>query len=531
MKNLFIRLSIKVKILTFVFIAIFFMLSVGIMGYVSLNKSIMAVNVLTKQNYPKVLLVQKLKADNHAMMRFLWTTHGLFQFTGERKNQIDEAKNMFKELKLDMENIRKATFDPASTKIVAEIEKRWKDLSVSIPQIIEAYEMGTAEADKKATNTLAFEAVAQANEIHDFFKELDVKLQNEILLENKISEEKSNTLKSYIIASVCIGVILLNIIGYVFALELAKLLLNVASNIDLNTKTLSQASVQMSGISSELTSDSSKQAEAMTQTSASMVELNSMIALNTEHALKSVQISNTNKEDVLQSQTILKKVIDSIEEVDKGNIEVSNQVEQNNEKLNEIVKIILDINNKTNVINDIVFQIKILSFNASVEAARAGEHGKGFAVVAEEVGTLAQSTSKAAKEITALLNSSVDQVKNIANATSEQVKILVENNKLKVSGCINESNNCDIFLEKVVRGSLDINQMLQEISMSSNEQSKGVDEISKAVNQLSEVFQNSRLLSNKNEESSQILSNQISELNVEVDHLKGVVNGIRKQTG
>ena len=35
------------------------------------------------------------------------------------------------------------------------------------------------------------------------------------------------------------------------------------------------------------------------------------------------------------------------------------------------------------VINDIVFQTKLLSFNASVEAARAGESGKGFAVVAE----------------------------------------------------------------------------------------------------------------------------------------------------
>ncbi|MBC7465119.1 MAG: hypothetical protein H7256_03945 [Bdellovibrio sp.] len=48
-----------------------------------------------------------------------------------------------------------------------------------------------------------------------------------------------------------------------------------------------------------------------------------------------------------------------------------------------------EIGNKTKVINDIVFQTKLLSFNASVEAARAGEHGKGFAVVAEEVGKLA----------------------------------------------------------------------------------------------------------------------------------------------
>ncbi len=57
-----------------------------------------------------------------------------------------------------------------------------------------------------------------------------------------------------------------------------------------------------------------------------------------------------------------------------------------------------DIGDKTKVINDIVFQTKRLSFNASVEAARAGEHGKGFAVVAEEVGNLAQMSKDKVQE-------------------------------------------------------------------------------------------------------------------------------------
>lgn len=525
MKKILLGLSIRIKILAFVFIAITFLAAVGVMGYVALEKSINSVNVLTKKEYPKVLLVQKLKADNHALMRFLWTTHGLYQYEGERKNQIDEAKNMFKELTLDMEHISKTNFDEDSKKSVVEIEKRWKDLSSSIPKIIEIYEKGTEDANKTATNTLAFEAVAQANEIHDFFKELDVKLQKEILAQTSISEYKAIELKKYIATSVIFGAILLSIIGYFFAFELSKTLLTVAQNIDLNAKTLSQASNQLSDASLALSNDSSKQAEAMTETSASMVELNSMIALNTEHAQRSVDVSNSNKEDVLKSQFILKRVIQAIEEVDQGNLEVSNQVETNNEKLNDIVKIILDINNKTNIINDIVFQIKLLSFNASVEAARAGEHGKGFAVVAEEVGNLAQSTSKAAQEIASLLNTSVDQVKNIANETSAQVKGLVENNKEKVTNCIRESNECDIFLEKVVSGSIDINQMLQEISLSSDEQSKGVDEISRALNQLSETFQNSKQLSNRNEESSKVLANQVVNLNEEVENLKSIVNG------
>ncbi|MBC7659266.1 MAG: hypothetical protein H7249_06115 [Chitinophagaceae bacterium] len=54
-----------------------------------------------------------------------------------------------------------------------------------------------------------------------------------------------------------------------------------------------------------------------------------------------------------------------------------------------MVSVINEIVDKTRVINAIVFQTQLLSFDASVEAARAGERGKGFAVVAEKVETKA----------------------------------------------------------------------------------------------------------------------------------------------
>src|SRR5690606_24115239 len=64
----------------------------------------------------------------------------------------------------------------------------------------------------------------------------------------------------------------------------------------------------------------------------------------------------------------------------------------------------------TSLIDAIAFQTNILALNASVEAARAGQHGKGFAVVATEVGALSNKTAQAAREIAALVHTSVQNM-------------------------------------------------------------------------------------------------------------------------
>lgn len=91
----------------------------------------------------------------------------------------------------------------------------------------------------------------------------------------------------------------------------------------------------------------------------------------------------------------------AIDEISTGHSQLLDQNMQEGQKTNEEVVILLgqsvtllkeltdqfkEVISKTAVINGIVMQTRLLSFNASVEAARAGEHGKGFAVVAEEIG-------------------------------------------------------------------------------------------------------------------------------------------------
>ena len=88
-------------------------------------------------------------------------------------------------------------------------------------------------------------------------------------------------------------------------------------------------------------------------------------------------------------------------------IEAIERIQASSAKVSEIVDVIGDIANQTN----------LLAFNAAIEAARAGQQGVGFSVVAAEVRKLAERSSEAAKEISALIVTSVEQVKQGAEVS------------------------------------------------------------------------------------------------------------------
>ncbi|PHV70503.1 hypothetical protein CS063_10475 [Sporanaerobium hydrogeniformans] len=179
-----------------------------------------------------------------------------------------------------------------------------------------------------------------------------------------------------------------------------------------------------------------------------------------------------------------------------------NQAEQGNEEIQALIQAMKRINATSKQIESIIGEIEriasqtnLLALNASIEAARAGEAGRGFAVVAAEIGKLAASSSASAINTRELISKSLQEIE--------------EGNQVTV--------HTSETLEKIINGINTLAETSQFISSISDSQAETMQEMSRAVGQISNIVQNNSAAA---EETSTISQ----ELYAHSESLKYLVN-------
>lgn len=247
--------------------------------------------------------------------------------------------------------------------------------------------------------------------------------------------------------------------------EMANNTSEVMGNINNAAEQVSSGAKQVSDSSMALSQGATEQATSIEQLTASIEEISSQTRQNADNANQANDLTETVKENAVQGNDEMKKMLKAMEEINDSSSNIS-----------KIIK----------VIDEIAFQTNILALNAAVEAARAGQHGKGFAVVAEEVRNLAARSANAAKETTMMIEGSIKKVQGgtkIATVTAEA-------------------------LTKIVDGIEKVANIVNEIATASNEQALGIAQINQGVMQVSEVVQTNSATSEESAAASEELSGQ-----------------------
>lgn len=218
------------------------------------------------------------------------------------------------------------------------------------------------------------------------------------------------------------------------------------------TRVTSAASEIADG-NTDLSSRTEQQAAAVVQTAASMEQLTATVKNNADNARHASKLAAEASQTASQGGNVMRDMVATM-----GDINTSSRK-------------IADI---TAVINSIAFQTNILALNAAVEAARAGEQGRGFAAVASEVRSLSQRSSQAAKDIEHLIAESVSRIDTGSHLVVKAGQTM----------------------EQVVHSVTRVNDIMGEISSASEEQSRGIEQIARAVSELdSTTQQNASLVS------------------------------------
>ena len=438
-------------------------------------------------------------------------------------NQIQKSRMEFLKNKDALSAMMSSSSEEKA--FMERVEKPWKDFEALGQEIISLQAKGDPESMNRLAELVRKRCPEIALELDTAVEDMIAWQEDRAIKRNEVAQSSSEVTTNISFFLAFLGVALALTGGGIFASSIVKTISRTMRELETSAEAINKESNDVAGISSNLSEAATQQAASLQETVASIDEISAMVARNSDSAFASVKSSENSTQAARKGKQKVEEMMDSINAIAAGNKYIIDEMQRTNQEITEIVNVINEIGQKTQVINDIVFQTKLLSFNASVEAARAGEHGKGFAVVAEEVGNLASMSGTAANEISELLNKSVKRVTDIVSSTKNLMDNLIKQSKEKVDMGTSRAQECAASLDEILNNVSSVNELLKEISTASKEQSSGIIEVNKAMSELDHVTQQNTNSSRESSQAAIDLNGQVERLNSIVADLTGFVEG------
>jgi methyl-accepting chemotaxis protein len=305
-----------------------------------------------------------------------------------------------------------------------------------------------------------------------------------------------------------------------------KLLPNIDVLSDLNDD-LSGSSEQVASVSNEISASSQEQIDTLSSTVTASHEIRSMIEKTSENS-ETLRARASQLLDLTKAgNRAVEEMVASSQEVKAGMAHFNTEMQQSMEELANALAVIKEIAAKTEIINTIVFQTKLLSFNASVEAARAGEAGKGFAVVAEEVGNLARMSGTAANEISEIVERSLKVAATAIDATRSKIESLTKETLKKSDLGFTNAKACEETFTQMTAKITETNGMIEHITQAAAEQTQGVSQLDESIRMFQEAADRNRLVASMGSEHANEFSQQTDTLSEIVHICETLVRGTK----
>lgn len=522
---MFADMSIKKKLFLLCTTILMFTFITGFISYKGFLKLDENLKLITHEAIPETLTIDNMYLE-FTKTRVALRTIGLEGISETEAAQAIEEVHQHIALYEKYQTEYEKNLKTAEQKeIFLRVKNNWNDLKNIGVKAIGLFHENTSEAKKRMT-TIFLVDCPKAADIYD-------KSVNELLLMQKnhidkittaslmTSQNDRNLQAVIILVSIVIGML----VGLLFTKHINNLLEDISNNVGEGTEKLKSIAANILEVSTSLESNMDQQTISLQQTTTSLEEANVSIVSNAQSTKKSLVVSEETMGLADRAQKAMGEATITMKEISTSIQEIEKAIEVNNKEISNLVTVIEEINSKTKVINEIVFQTKLLSFNASVEAARAGEHGKGFSVVAEEIGNLATKSGDSAKDISLILEKSMQKVEaTVSNSEIIFNKYVTSSNeKVKVGNHI--ILECEENLNNILMQIRNLNSLVGNISHSTDEQTSSMREITQAMNQIDHLNKNNNNNARENFKIVQNLEGQLGDFSEIIEQLKKTIKG------